>query len=163
MLPPSSLSLSGWWMQGHSVWEHWAARQWGAVVPSCGAVRRGHTLSDERAWKFTFQAESFFCVYSVSQPSVCELVLTAGGVSHLRDCQNLVLMVIYPCMVLLEKCQMGTKCFQTSISQWWLCDIAVGQRSQVDKSSSRRCKGSLEAKVCLLLHPLATDRRDLMC
>lgn len=32
----------------------------------------------------------------------------------------------------------------------------------MEKSSSRHCKGSLEAKVCLLLHPLAADRRDLM-
>lgn len=32
----------------------------------------------------------------------------------------------------------------------------------MEKSSSRHCKGSLEAKVCLLLHPLATDRRDLV-
>lgn len=35
-------------MQGHSMWEHWTARQCGDEVPSCGAVRRGHTLSDEK-------------------------------------------------------------------------------------------------------------------
>lgn len=63
---------------------------------------------------FGQMADSFFCVYSVPQPSVCDFVLTAGGVSHLRNCQNWVLMVTYPCTVLLEKCQMSTKCFQTS-------------------------------------------------
>lgn len=62
-------------------------------------MRKFENLFDQRS-------ESFFRVCSVPQPSVCELVLTAGDASHLRNCQNWVLMVIYPCPVLLEKCQM---------------------------------------------------------
>lgn len=32
--------------------------------------------------------------------------------------------------------------------------------SQVQKSLPRHCKGSLEAKMCLLLHPLAADGKE---
>ena len=106
------------------------------------------------------RAENFSCVHSVSQPSIHELVLAGGAVCHLRDCHNWALMVIYPCTVWLEKCQMGKKCFQTRIQQWWLCDIAVGLCTQVEKSLPRHCQGSLEAKMRLLLRPLAADGKD---
>lgn len=92
------------------------------------------------------RAENFSCVRSVTQPSIPELVLAGRGVSYLRDCHNWALMVIYPCTILLDKCQMGTKGFQTRIRQWLLCDIAVGQCTQVEESLPRHCKGLLRSQ-----------------
>lgn len=149
------LGLAGWCMcsQWHSVWACWFLR----VLLLGEVVLR---VMRELENSFGQRAESFCCVHSVSQPSICELVLAGRGVSHLRDCHNWALMVVYPCTVLFKKCQMGTKCVQTRIRQWWLRDITIGQCSQVEKSLPRCCKGSSEAKTRLLLHPLAADGKD---